>query len=285
MTPEQQTQYWKRYARQNAKYERYGVKLFSKAIADSIAPIIRHVQEFGATNETIDRYFDPLPIQQAYTTFYTQVGNRHRVWTLQDSRARIKAVDAFLITKEDDRGRSSSTGNATLGVGFENPSWLARLRNLVNGFDAASRVTSVTNTIKKRLQNTLGRAMQTELSPRGIARMLREEVPGLSRKRAELIARTETTFVANLAAEESSREVATAVGIDLVKVWIATRDSRTRDAHRAMIGKRPVNSFEKFVVGGTRMDKPGDPAGGVRNCANCRCTVAYLPADDYGDLF
>lgn len=290
MTPKQQTAYWKKYARQNAKYERFGVRLFDKAIQEAIRPVIAEVYRNGTQNpvQTVERYFDQRAIERAYTRFYLYVGTKHKDWADSDLQGRIgaKAAVPELDYKEDDRGRSRTQTQTSFGMGFYNPEWLQRLNRLVTGFEAAQRVSQVSQTIKNKLRDVLGKAVQEELSPRRIAKRLREETGGIfSRKRAEVIARTETTYVANLAAEQSATETATAVGLQLVKLWIATADSRTRDSHRAMLGKKPIDKNAKFMVGGRPMDKPGDPAGGASNTVNCRCAIAYFPKDDYEDLF
>jgi len=81
MTPRQQTLYWKKYARQNARYERKGVAMFDKAIQKAVAPIISHIYKHGATLDTIDLYFDETILPKTYTAFYIHVGVLHKAIT------------------------------------------------------------------------------------------------------------------------------------------------------------------------------------------------------------
>lgn len=87
--------------------------------------------------------------------------------------------------------------------------------------------------------------------------------------RSERIARTETQAATNAAAVEAYRQS----GIVPRKMWLATLDSRVRDAHLA--AHRQVVELEaKFLVGGEALDAPGD--GSPENAINCRCVVVPL---------
>lgn len=87
--------------------------------------------------------------------------------------------------------------------------------------------------------------------------------------RAERIARTETQAILNEAAVESYRQS----GVVERKMWLATLDSRTRDAH--IEAHRQVVELEtNFLVGGEAIAHPGE--GSPENAINCRCTVAPI---------
>lgn len=76
--------------------------------------------------------------------------------------------------------------------------------------------------------------------------------------RADLIARTETTYANNAGFQEAYNQSDVVDG----KEWIATKDSRTRDEHRALDGEIvPVNSTFS-----NRLPYPSEP--------NCRCVIA-----------
>ena len=90
--------------------------------------------------------------------------------------------------------------------------------------------------------------------------------------RAVMIARTEVVSASNAA----SVSVARSTGVHMNKVWLSTRDDRTRDTHREVDGQE-VGIDEPFNVSGWGMMWPGDssmaaPAGEI---VNCRCTVTY----------
>lgn len=282
MTPAQQAKYWRKYAKQNARMELYSRRIMLQAFKQCLDVIITSVEKNGAQNtlSTLDFIFPDPIIQKAYETIYFRVGTSQKNWSDQDVR------DRFPRKKEERNApklpplKPITEVQTTFGVGFFNPAWLARLRNIVTGSDVGQAVTSVTDTVKKQIRKSLEESVQQFVSPRKIVAKLSRDVGGLlSRHRAEVIARTEVTHIANIAAEQSALET----GLKLKKVWIFTHDDRTRDTHKN-VSRKPIDSTDKFLVGGVSMDKPGDSSAPLREIINCRCIVAYLPADDYEDL-
>lgn len=273
--------YWIAYARQNRRYERYGAKLFRAALMESARPALE------ARNPSL---VDPLPIQKAYKQFYETVGRAHIEWE-RKQWGRKSAIPDLQTKEEEDDERTApnqqgwrwgrriregiSTVTTSFSLSFRNDQWLQRLKQLYNGLDVASRITNITETTRKKLQRLLTEYSQEEVLTRKVAAKLQRDMEGISAKRAKTIARTEATYVANEAAKQAAEET----GLELAKVWVATLDTRTRDTHRALHRKK-IDASEKFIVGGVRMDKPGDPAGGAGNCINCRCIVAYVPKED-----
>lgn len=282
MNAKERKAYWFRYAKENARYERSGVAHFQKAIIAAAAPIMRYAATYGAQAAiaNLDTLVDRRIIERAFIDFYVYVGKAHYQWAEQDIKTRIPKERQKRGPVPVDVGSADSG----FGANFFNPAWLRRLKNLVYSLDVAKRVTSVTNTIKKKLRAVLGRAVKEEVRPSAIARRMHEEMDGQwSEARAKLIARTETTYIANAAAKESAYEAVKGMGIQLDKIWIHTQDERVRDTHWK--NPDPIRAEEKFTVGESRMDFPGDPAGGAEECCNCRCTVAYLPRNDREDIF
>lgn len=95
-------------------------------------------------------------------------------------------------------------------------------------------------------------------------------MPGVNQRflsaaeRATLIARTETTAIANAAAVRLLRQT----DIPWVKMWLSQGDDRVRQAHQeeeADSEANPVPLDEEFRV--TGLDAPGEP--------NCRCSVLF----------
>ena len=73
------------------------------------------------------------------------------------------------------------------------------------------------------------------------------------------------------------------LGIKVQKKWMATLDSRTRDAHADLDGQiRDVD--EPFEVDGMEIDYPGDPAADPSLVYNCRCTLVYVYPDYPSDM-
>ena len=271
--------------------ERLAYYIMLAALEESVKVITTSLIKSGSetTLANLDTIFPKYLIKNAYNDIYYQVGNLQKQWAEADLQTRIPRAKHFYVKEEDDRFRRRPTKppviiDTNFNLGFFNPKWLARLKNIVNSEDVASRVTSVTDTIKKKIKESIGQAQQEFVSIRKIAARLRQDMPTFSRRRSETIARTEVTNIANIAAEESADELTTATGIKLLKSWVHTLDSRTRDSH-AKVPIKPIEPDAFFVVGGKKMSRPGDPRGGIANIINCRCVLAYFPADDYEDLF
>jgi len=100
------------------------------------------------------------------------------------------------------------------------------------------------------------------------------QAKGLSVYRADTIARTETHQAALYASQRNVRRIASEVAVTVKKRWIPVFDERTRINHAVMAGKT-VGMDDWFIVGGERMQRPGDPNGSAGNVINCRCVMGY----------
>lgn len=93
--------------------------------------------------------------------------------------------------------------------------------------------------------------------------------------RATVVARTETMAAVNAGAFAGALRDAELRGDPApFKSWLATEDARTRPTHVAADGQRTLLS-EPFIVGGARLQYPGDPRGPAQEVIACRCT--FLP--------
>lgn len=95
-----------------------------------------------------------------------------------------------------------------------------------------------------------------------------ESIFGQNRNAAVRAARTAVTNAEN-AGKMGSYDRAEALGIPLVREWMATLDGRTRDSHRALDGEQ-VGKGEAFSNG---LRYPGDPEGPGHEVWNCRCAL------------
>ena len=128
--------------------------------------------------------------------------------------------------------------------------------------------------LKKTITQEISRGIASGLLYRDIARNI-SNVSKAPLSRAKTITRTEGHRIQNTAARDSAEE-AKRHGADLVKVWDATLDGKTRDSHRRVDGEiRELN--EKFSNG---LDRPGDPVGGAAEVVNCRCLEIHKPRWD-----
>jgi len=108
----------------------------------------------------------------------------------------------------------------------------------------------------------------------------------ISTYRAARIARTETTMASNL----GSLTGAIKTGEPMLKVWLSTRDSRTRRGR----GRNNFDHYGTYPAGpdgekaelnkdfqktGEPLEHPGDYKGSAGNVIHCRCTMFYEPIE------
>jgi hypothetical protein len=157
-----------------------------------------------------------------------------------------------------------------------------RMQQLIEeyyGVDFLNLSVDISETTRDILNRVLINAQRDGLGFDDIVKQL--ESTELSKKRARLIARTETVTAANSGAVLAANES----GILLKKIWIATQDARTRHDHR-QVNKEPIEMEAAFKVGAYQMSQPGvrkQPNGLAvppKEVCNCRCTVAFLPQRD-----
>lgn len=104
-----------------------------------------------------------------------------------------------------------------------------------------------------------------------IANDLRRRIPDMSRKSALRTARTAITSAQN-GGRMDSYKAASDMGIKVRKRWVATKDSRTRDAHQKLDGKT-ADWDEPFISKLGEIWYPGDPRAKPANSYNCRCAL------------
>ena len=98
---------------------------------------------------------------------------------------------------------------------------------------------------------------------------------GFSKWRADTIARTETHNAAMYAGKESANKLELETDVLLEKGWLSAEDKRTRNSHRFMVAHAFIRLSEKFKVGASLMDRPGDPKGEAKEVIRCRCGLKY----------
>lgn len=109
------------------------------------------------------------------------------------------------------------------------------------------------------------------------------------RNRALVIARTEAIGAYNAGTLAGFHGYAASAGGQWEKGWICTHDLAVRPTHLAAdvgtpgTGQR-VPLAEPFVVGGSAMQHPGDPAGPPSEVCNCRCSMVLARPGEKIDL-
>lgn len=120
---------------------------------------------------------------------------------------------------------------------------------------------------RQHIQSSVLQGILTGESMKKIADRM-QNVVGMDERAAMRNARTAVTGAEN-AGKLDSMKRAQELGVQLKKLWLATRDGRTRDSHVMMDGElQEVN--EKFSNG---CMYPGDPNGAPAEVYNCRCAM------------
>jgi uncharacterized protein with gpF-like domain len=148
------------------------------------------------------------------------------------------------------------------------------------GIDLLNDSEGITDTTREYIRMTLERAALNGSSFDDIVKELSNTE--LSKRRARVIARTETIGAAN----KASITVARDAGILLNKKWLSVHDARTRHDHMRVDGTT-IPMEELYKVGVYAMDHPGDKGGEdgrlpvpAKEVVNCRCTQTYVPVFD-----
>lgn len=268
MTPAQSRTYYAQYARWLVQQERIAVRIV-RARLGQLADAID--QQLSTATPEVLALMLPYTIPDVafaglLEAIYTQVGASAAEREYTRLVPQKSAVLAGMATK--DKEPNPRRGTLTLGLFPE--TWRQKMITLARSSETASRISKMAEKTRQLVRDVLTESAAQNWDIRKLSRKLRSVVA--SKSRAELIARTETTRAANAGHEAGAESTL----LKLNKQWIATRDSRTRDTHRA-IGGKVVEKDGKFNVGGRLMSYPGDPAGGPAETCNCRCTHVYVP--------
>ena len=115
--------------------------------------------------------------------------------------------------------------------------------------------------------------LQGESIPKIAARM--QNVCDSNKAASIRNARTMVTAAEN-SGRQSGMNKAESDGIEFKKMWIATRDERTRESHMVLNGQLVANG-EKFVtINGDEIEFPGDWRAEPKEVYNCRCTLGTI---------
>ena len=120
---------------------------------------------------------------------------------------------------------------------------------------------------RQHIQSSVLQGILTGESMKKIADRM-QNVVGMDERAAIRNARTAVTGAENAGKLDSMRR-AQGLGVQLKKLWLATRDSRTRDSHVTLDGEM-AEVDEPFSNG---CMYPGDPDGAPAEVYNCRCAM------------
>ncbi len=127
----------------------------------------------------------------------------------------------------------------------------------------ADAVKGITTTTRDALRGVVSTGVSNGDSVRDIAKAIKAQCITWSDTRATLVARTEVATAFGAAHQLSAQQIQDHLGVEMVKTWHATEDSRTRPEHAEMDGET-VAIDAAFSNG---LDYPSEP--------NCRCVVTF----------
>ncbi len=245
MTTAEQQYISQRFNRFIKRYEALYAPQFNKALKEQIQQYVDHGTLMAVTSAPI------------YSVLLELYKTSSVVWAHQ----------SMLQTR-------AATAKARQPLGFSQR--IVELMKKYFGIDLLNIAQGITDTTKRVIGEVLAKATELGWSFNEIVKHLQS--PDLTRSRARLIARTEVVSSANAAATINAKETAARTGLQLNKIWIATKDSRTRHDH-AEVDQTVIPIGGYFVVGGFYMSQPGDRTQGAdaAEICNCRCCVAFLP--------
>lgn len=265
MTQKDKIAFAKVYSKFNARIERYALTFFYKTLKKQVVGLKQLINTYPI--EVVPLYLNSLIKEETFQTaldeFYQKAG-----------KAFLKFhASQFALTVKKDKD-PLSVAVAGINIAFRDAEKISELAKISQTTEIADRVTKITDYTRKIIKETIEQGIADNKTKPVIAKEISSRTIGtIAKKRALLIARTETTFISSKAAEINVQDSP----FKLQKTWIPVKDMRTRPDHLEMLSKKPIPKDETFNVGGVQMKYPGDPAGGAANVCNCRCAILYSP--------
>jgi hypothetical protein len=140
--------------------------------------------------------------------------------------------------------------------------------NIENFYIILGIIRSIKNDIKRFVEDKIERGVPAS----AILTMLGLYLIQNNIIRASTIARTEITRIMN----QSSIVWANNNGKVLTKKWLVILDGKERPSHNAMADYPSIPLGEKFLVGGSLMNAPGDSSAPPQEVVNCRCAIMFM---------
>ena len=243
--------YWMKTDRKRSGYEKLYSKKLQQVLYQQFKDVADRITPHNYTSELVLNEITESDIKPTFISLYRNVG-----------------VEFARGTYSENKSKSEEQYEDT---------WTTYMNNYAQT-TAGERITSITEETKRiilkfiraQIDEGVNEGYGTDVIARNIQKTLLEQGVEIARWRAKRIARTEVVGASNVGAMEGARSL----GQQMTKMWIATRDARTRDMHAAAEGLT-VALDDRFDVGGEMLDCPGDPSGSPENVINCRCAVAF----------
>ena len=243
--------FWHKTDRKRASFEKLYSMKFRQVLYQQFKDVAARVTPDNYTSDLILNEITESDIKPTFTSLYRNVG-----------------VEFARSTYSENKPKSEEQYEDTWTTYMNNYAQTVAGKRIISITEETKRI--ILKFIQAEIDNGVNEGLGTDVIARNIQKSLLENGVEIARWRAKMIARTEVVGASNVGALEGARSI----GQPMQKIWISTRDARTRDAHAAAEGLK-VELSDRFDVGGEMLDCPGDPAGSAANVINCRCTVAF----------
>ena len=228
--------------RQNAtalkQYERFGVKLFTKALKEQA------------------KNFDPKIMQDAYLEFYSKVF----IDSVKKEYNRIRVREKVFTPSE-----------------FFLSTWTAWIRDWVKN-DLRLVINIVNENTRQKITDILESSIEQNLNPFLTAKLIAKEVGDIKRARAIARTESTRAMSMGKEQAANQWVNETGQNLYKIWVWGGSHDPRIQhqQAQNKPIPKNDFFKFIDSLGKEVLMLKPGDLSGGASQNINCSCTVVYF---------
>jgi HK97 family phage portal protein len=147
-----------------------------------------------------------------------------------------------------------------------------RQMRIAANLHVAEMIQNVSNTTKKKVRKVIADGATAGKTLPQITSEIQASYKGFTKKRAGVIALTETVTAQNRGSMEAINSLKTPV----LKVWLwsGITGENERPEHHDVDGQA-VEKEAYFSVGGEELLHPGDPLASAKNRVNCHCSLTY----------
>lgn len=257
------------------KNEQHTFNKLKQAYAKALADIKKQVKELQKHSEMPSKIYQ-IKYQQALEQQTNDILD-----ILNNSN--ISTVDAFLMLMYEDGYAgimySLQGQNIPLAIPIDQNLMIKSISRETDSVKLSSRLYNNVEELKKTVIAEISRGIASNQDYRDIAVVLSDK-GNTSFKRAYTIARTEGHRV-SIEAKSDAINKSIENGADLVKMWDATLDGKTRQSH-ASLDHKWVENDESFTtvddITGQEVNAPFPGAFGIANMdINCRCVLLARP--------
>jgi len=250
---------WKRTQNKRDTYENKYYRLFYTALNKEFRKLADKIDVTNYNSDSVLSHMDSKSIEKIFSELYRIVG----VAFAKDVYKTLKAENMMFATKADDMPEDEWMHNMEAYV-------RTRAGNKIISIAEQNRL-KAKQIIRGVLDESTSLGWGSDETARAIKKGLVTDGIDMNKWRALRIARTEIVSASNQGAFMGAKSL----DMPMVKYWIATYDSRTRDTHMVMEAQNPKDIDEAFIVGGWPCESPGDPDLPPEEVINCRCVVAF----------